>query len=618
MFLFAVLTGVENDMLLRTGDKLGAFLFLSVVLGVLTAFIVFPPSIHSVERNGSFGFVLEPQFSRAATFRGDLAVVQSESDWKLIGRDGTERPTPEFEAVRVSDTGPIPYRTSDGWGFLKREGGVALDPEYQDVGYFSSGLAPVKKEGRWGYVNRQGKMIVTPRYDSARRFSGGRALVTRDGRKGFINRRGDTVIPFEYDDARSFRGERAAVEKNDRWGYVDAEGEWVIQNRYTWASNFREGRARVRRKGRWEIIDRTGTVVRTISSDFLGDFHDGRAMFRDSGKVGYLDRNGDTVIEPRFESGSNFRESLAPVRKDGRWGYVDRRGHWKISPRFELASEYSEGLAAVRSGGEWGYVRHPSDHGESEVLRVQNDTDTVHGTREVNLDESLVKDFPDWRVRRPESYVSIGKGFAVPEWHREISDEIRSYGRDELIYEFTRHPYELPNAHQREVARELYRRSLRSARKHGWFDYKNALEDGFVPNTRTGSHLHNENHIRNGKPLVPSQPEYLVYNRNEEDEITLSGFMYLMTPPSEHGPDLAGSLANWHFHVYEDGRCFKDGLILLPDVNRKDKCSEGEWLQRSPEMLHVWFVDHPDGTFATRMNVPEDVYGNYGNPGLVE
>ena len=40
--------------------------------------------------------------------------------------------------------------------------------------------------------------------------------------------------------------------------------------------------------------------------------------------------------------------------------------------------------------------------------------------------------------------------------------------------------------------------------------------------------------------------------------------------------------------------------------------------QKSPEMLHVWFVDHPDGRFASGMSLPEEVLRRLGNPETID
>jgi hypothetical protein len=37
-------------------------------------------------------------------------------------------------------------------------------------------------------------------------------------------------------------------------------------------------------------------------------------------------------------------------------------------------------------------------------------------------------------------------------------------------------------------------------------------------------------------------------------------------------------------------------------------CVRGEYIGfKSPEMLHVWFVDHPKGAYATSMSLTPDI-----------
>ena len=77
--------------------------------------------------------------------------------------------------------------------------------------------------------------------------------------------------------------------------------------------------------------------------------------------------------------------------------------------------------------------------------------------------------------------------------------------------------------------------------------------------------------------------------------------MFYVQEALAHGPQVGGRLTNWHFHVWSKPRCFVRGLHAVDIPNRHGDCKIGEPLSRSPEMLHVWLLDHPDGRFATTM-----------------
>jgi hypothetical protein len=205
----------------------------------------------------------------------------------------------------------------------------------------------------------------------------------------------------------------------------------------------------------------------------------------------------------------------------------------------------------------------------------------------------------------------MGKGLIQPEWHRELETEIRNYNRTKLIYEVTKHPYELPDVHHREAARELLERSIRAVRENNWNNLDEALKDGFIPNQSDGSHFHNIANIQDGKTLVPGQPEYLIFNTNADGQNVLAGFMYLVNTRSKSGPQIGGPLTQWHYHVFAKDYCFEQGNILLADVTQKENCPNGTLLDTTTEMLHVWFVDHPDGRFGTRMDLPAESYKSF-------
>ena len=49
------------------------------------------------------------------------------------------------------------------------------------------------------------------------------------------------------------------------------------------------------------------------------------------------------------------------------------------------------------------------------------------------------------------------------------------------------------------------------------------------------------------------------------------------------------------------------GLLAVALPNRARECERGVPVSRSPEMLHLWLLDHPEGLFATRMRIRPDV-----------
>ena len=121
----------------------------------------------------------------------------------------------------------------------------------------------------------------------------------------------------------------------------------------------------------------------------------------------------------------------------------------------------------------------------------------------------------------------------------------------------------------------------------------------------------------------------------------LAGFMFLVRTPTERGPQIAGNETLWHYHVSRRFACFFRGLVMsgypdengaclaaenggirgsppafwrqgLPDAppgcHPQPQCAEDAVSsQRTPEMMHVWLLDHPQGPFATKMRLEPDL-----------
>jgi hypothetical protein len=45
---------------------------------------------------------------------------------------------------------------------------------------------------------------------------------------------------------------------------------------------------------------------------------------------------------------------------------------------------------------------------------------------------------------------------------------------------------------------------------------------------------------------------------------------------------------------------------MLVGFPRQGECAEGIQSFRSPEMLHVWLIDHPAGRFSPMMHLDDD------------
>ncbi|MGE0484561.1 MAG: DUF2231 domain-containing protein [Gammaproteobacteria bacterium] len=173
-------------------------------------------------------------------------------------------------------------------------------------------------------------------------------------------------------------------------------------------------------------------------------------------------------------------------------------------------------------------------------------------------------------------------------------------------------PAELESAtpEQRAWADDFYRRSLVAALEHGWFDYDKAMEQGFQPDRINGDHYPNLEYMFDGVMLDPERPEWLIYHKTPDGPPVLMAMMFFTNSLEEVGPTPAGPIAQWHYHPYNKTRCAIKGLWTVGDADDKGNCAEGIPVTRTPEMFHVWFIDHPLGRY-TEMKIVSEYFQDH-------
>ena len=175
----------------------------------------------------------------------------------------------------------------------------------------------------------------------------------------------------------------------------------------------------------------------------------------------------------------------------------------------------------------------------------------------------------------------------------------------DIIWEFSLYPPgSEPTAQQRQAAEDLVERSYESAERNGWFDEANGRADGYAPMYDSLTHFVNEEYVLDGAALDPERPEFLMYYSTPMGT-KLVGYMFLANEPLARGPQTGGPLTVWHHHVFSRDYCFLRGLIPVGEPENGE-CARGIALQRSPEMIHVWLLDHPAGRFASQMSIDRD------------
>ncbi len=173
-----------------------------------------------------------------------------------------------------------------------------------------------------------------------------------------------------------------------------------------------------------------------------------------------------------------------------------------------------------------------------------------------------------------------------------------------VMYELTQWPVDRPpTPEQQRAADELVQHTREAAQRRGWYDFERATADGFLPIFGDRTHFANQQYLFDDALLDPARPEVLMYAKTNRGR-KLAGVMYYVRKPEEHGLQIGGPRTLWHYHVWPKGACLLRGMIPVGRPEPEGRCAAGDFSHKSPEMLHVWLIDHPQGAFATNMTLP--------------
>ena len=145
---------------------------------------------------------------------------------------------------------------------------------------------------------------------------------------------------------------------------------------------------------------------------------------------------------------------------------------------------------------------------------------------------------------------------------------------------------------------------MEAAYSNGWDDVSKATSDGYS-NGPPFDFLHyvNFENTRDTDVLNPQKPEFLMYYPTSSGQV-LAGAMFLTEKLYDQGPQPGGADMIWHYHTSDQAFCFRNNVMV--EFEDDDSCN-GIISRRSPEMLHVWFVEHPQGYYSTEMCLPAGI-----------
>jgi hypothetical protein len=165
-----------------------------------------------------------------------------------------------------------------------------------------------------------------------------------------------------------------------------------------------------------------------------------------------------------------------------------------------------------------------------------------------------------------------------------------------------------PTAAELEAAARLVTDTKAAVAKYA--NLKAALAAGYVPMEPPDSeivHYVNRAYMISADILDPQHIQSLIYYNGPRGTM-LIGAMYIMPTRAMDGPQIGGPLTVWHQHnniCFDNATGIAVAFIHSADFDSTDKsgaCPRGSTLQLTPQMLHVWLIDNPDGPFASTMD----------------
>ena len=165
-----------------------------------------------------------------------------------------------------------------------------------------------------------------------------------------------------------------------------------------------------------------------------------------------------------------------------------------------------------------------------------------------------------------------------------------------------------PTAAELEAAARLVTETKASVARYA--NLNAAVAAGYVPMEPPNIeivHYVNRAYMADAYVLDPLHVQSLIYY-NGKSGTRLIGAMYIMPTRAQDGPDIGGPLTVWHQHrniCFDNTTGIAVAFIHSADFDSTEKsgaCPRGSTLQVTPQMLHVWLIDNPDGPFASTMD----------------
>lgn len=275
-------------------------------------------------------WLVSPQYSEIKYFAPNMYKVTKDGKVGVVGSDGKEILTPEYDAINLFYEGRAVFvnRTSYGWqvkGVLSEDGTVKYADEtyylLPDYMFYSEGLLTVRDA---------------------------------DGLYGYIDDECHPAFKFTADEVHPFSEGFAVVGSGETFHWVDVSGEQVqlrLPNGGTpfGGTNFYNGKAYL-----WDedekqfVLEANGRMSKIPSREFVVDY-----LYRPDTDFG-LD-----VPYATYEQ--DYAKQWMPEERNGMWTYLSANGKLLTPFQYESAAKFSDGVAIAQYDGKYGLLHVVED-----------------------------------------------------------------------------------------------------------------------------------------------------------------------------------------------------------------------------------------------------------------
>jgi hypothetical protein len=323
-------------------------------------------------KNDQGEIVIQPVYNTAENFKNEVAVVQTDQCFGLIGPAGNIILPLEFDTLYAYKTGWITASKKKVEYLFTSLGEEVL--QLSDIIYWyppEEGIIRVKKQTGWGCINLKGETLIPFEHVSLGPCHSGWLSFYDDDLWGWLDQQGKIVMPAIFLEVGIWSDNFWWSRSKDGYALYDYTGKIVRNEGWSKVVLPRNGIAAVKTAAGWKFIDEQFTTLLQLSPvyEWVEHFSEGLAAVKQADAWGFIDLNGKEVITPAYRNVKMFREGLAAIQQDELWGFIDTAGNVVIPCIYHGVGSFHNGQTSVMDVWcEWDIDKEGNDVSERKYM----------------------------------------------------------------------------------------------------------------------------------------------------------------------------------------------------------------------------------------------------------